>query len=54
MFHDAREVVRRSLPVFRDKSTFSESVGMSQRCQYRKLVIRTNDLIELPPLDGAA
>jgi hypothetical protein len=27
---------RRSLPVFPDKQTFSTSVGMSQRCQYRK------------------
>jgi len=27
--------VRRSLPVFPDKQTFSESVGTSQRCQYR-------------------
>jgi hypothetical protein len=27
--------VGRSLPVFLDKQTFSESVGMSQRCQNR-------------------
>jgi hypothetical protein len=25
--------VRRSLPVYRNKQTFSEPVGMSQRCQ---------------------
>src|SRR5713226_6180113 len=28
--------VRHPLPVFPDKQTFSESVGMSQRCQHRK------------------
>ena len=27
--------VRRSLPVYPEKQTFSESVGMSQRCQRR-------------------
>jgi hypothetical protein len=30
------------------------SVGMSQTCHQRMLVIRTNDLTELPPLDGVA
>jgi hypothetical protein len=28
--------VGRSLPVYPDKQTFSGSVGMSQRCQFRK------------------
>src|SRR5712671_3326922 len=28
--------VRRSLPVYPDKQTFSAPVGMSQRCQFRK------------------
>jgi hypothetical protein len=31
-----------------------ESLSMSACCQYRKLVIRTNDLTELSPLDGVA
>ncbi len=30
-----------SLPVFRDKQTFSESVGMSQRCQQRTYISAT-------------
>jgi hypothetical protein len=29
-------IVRRPLPVLPDERTFSESVGMSQRCQFRK------------------
>jgi hypothetical protein len=30
--------VRRPLPIYPDKQTFSVSVGMSQRCQLRKYV----------------
>ena len=30
--------VRRSLPVYPEKQTFSEPVGMSQRCHHRKSV----------------
>ena len=32
-------VIRRPLPVSPDKQTFSASIGMSQRCQYRKPAI---------------
>jgi hypothetical protein len=41
--------LRRSLPLYPDKQTFSESVGMSQRCQRRKwwLVTRPAALLKV-------